>query len=274
VKSTSEVMFKLLGVAAVLAIAAAADPLNISHSTQLFNQFKKTFNRTYTSVNEENLRFTNFRASMVRVNEGNAERKARGVDETQGITKFSDLSQQEFRSQYLTYKSRTEAAVAVTPLLDVNRCPSCKMFPELKESNGTSLDWVEKGAVTPVKDQGQCGSCWAFGTTGDIEGAAFLGTNGTLRSLSEQQLVSCDTDFDNACDGGRQEDAFTYVIGYPSHRGLTTEDNYEYLSGDGKEYACLDDYAQKPPLTQIKTWEQVESLLYDYNLPSISALYR
>ena len=103
---------------------------------------------------------------------------------------------------------------------------------------------------------GQCGSCWAFGTTGDIEGAAFI-ASGALRSLSEQQLVSCDTDFNNGCGGGRQEDAFDYVMGYPGHSGLTTEKNYPYLSGDGKEYVCLNDYAARTPLTHIKTWEQV-----------------
>ncbi|KAM0060040.1 putative chymopapain protein [Helianthus debilis subsp. tardiflorus] len=69
------------------------------------------------------------------------------------------------------------------------------------ESVTTSVDWRKKRAVTPVKDQGQCGSCWAFSTVVAVEGINQIKTN-ELASLSEQELIDCDTLENQGCNGG------------------------------------------------------------------------
>jgi len=102
--------------------------------------------------------------------------------------------------------------------------------------NADSVDWNTAGCVTPVKNQGSCGSCWSFSTTGSMEGAHCAEGN-TLVSLSEQELVDCDTADGNAgCNGGDMATAMLWT----ESNALCTEDDYKYTGKDGscKESSC------------------------------------
>ncbi|KAL8543308.1 hypothetical protein ACS0TY_004015 [Phlomoides rotata] len=73
------------------------------------------------------------------------------------------------------------------------------------------------------------GCCWAFSAVAATEGINQLKT-GTLISLSEQELVDCDTTQDEGCNGGLMDNAFEFII---TNHGLTTESNYAYKGVDG-----------------------------------------
>ncbi|KAM0066868.1 putative peptidase C1A, papain, patatin-like phospholipase domain-containing protein [Helianthus debilis subsp. tardiflorus] len=94
-----------------------------------------------------------------------------------------------------------------------------------------SVDWRERGAVAPVKDQGACGGSWAFSTIGSVEAVHHI-TTGELITLSEQQLLDCDTSYNKGCNGGDKDHAFAFIL---ESGGIHAADDYPYT---GKDEGC------------------------------------
>jgi len=95
-----------------------------------------------------------------------------------------------------------------------------------------SFDWRNYNKVTPVKDQGQCNSGWAFADVEAIESGYALKNNLDATNsyyvppLSPQNLIDCDTTYNDGCNGGNASLAITYVH---NHSGISTDSAYSYV---------------------------------------------
>jgi len=93
----------------------------------------------------------------------------------------------------------------------------------------TSYDMRSSGLMPPIRDQMQCGACWAFTATSTLElQNIFLNGNPDSGELSEQMLVSCNTqgaDQNDGCNGGWPEYANDFIA---SSGGLPTAATYPY----------------------------------------------
>jgi cysteine peptidase B len=209
--------------ATLAAIVATAAPMDYN---KMFAEFKIQHGRRYSTEKEEAQRFETFVANMKK-----AEKLAAANPEaTFGASPYADYTEAEFKSYH---NGNAHFAAAQKDRKNVKTVEMSE--EERKVANGEKIDWRQKGAVTPVKNQGQCGSCWSFSTTGGIEGQWFLAGN-PLTSLSEQELVSCDTT-DHGCQGGIMQNAFSWLLNNKDGKIVTAE-SYPYTSGMGNVPAC------------------------------------
>ncbi|KAL0322813.1 UNVERIFIED_CONTAM: Cysteine protease XCP2 [Sesamum angustifolium] len=182
----------------------------------LFESWIDKHGKKYKSLEEKLHRFEIFKDNLKHIDERNKVASNYWL----GLNEFADMSHDEFKNMYLGLKTdqlpKRDESHQEFKYRDVESLPK-------------SVDWRKKGAVTRVKNQGSCGSCWAFSTVAAVEGINQIAT-GNLTELSEQELIDCDTTYNNGCNGGLMDYAFAYIV---SKGGIHKEEDYPYLMEEG-----------------------------------------
>ena len=217
-----------------------------------FQKFIKKYKKKYSSINEFMARYEVFRRNVM------GTFKEENLSYQTGITKFSDLTKQEFARTYLNLNYDAMASANFNPTV-------------VKVSNAApdEFDWRDYDRVSPVKDQGSCGSCWAFATVANLEGL-YAAEKKDILTLSEQMIVDCDT-YDSGCNGGLMEYTFTWL---QQNGGLMTDKDYPYkgtkrtCNSDPSKYVDMKITGYKKLGSSSETWdcvdeEEIKEFLYE-----------
>lgn len=114
-----------------------------------FEEFKKTFNKFYTTAQEHEKRFKIFTDNLNFVNQLNilhSKDGSKGEESVQyGITEFMDMTTSEFSYEKLMPLTKAE---------EIKHKPTAPKEKYIVEGGlPESFDWRDHGAVTPVKNQ-------------------------------------------------------------------------------------------------------------------------
>ncbi|KAF4386553.1 hypothetical protein G4B88_006809 [Cannabis sativa] len=145
--------------------------------------------KVYKSAQEKEIRFNIFKENVKFIESFNKHEKKYSFKIS--MNKFGDMANHEFRALRNGYKSTAASSTSSS-----SRPTSSMLF-----------------------------NCWVFSAVAATEGITKI-KKGKLISLSEQQILDCDTNPDDqGCRGGLMENAFNFIA---KNGGITSEYAYPY----------------------------------------------
>jgi len=216
----------------------------------LFTDFITEYARDYAHDAEEyNKRLEVFKSNLDIADERNTKEDLVGGSAVHGVTKFSDLTSEEFLSVYVMSSDSSDSRRLrenVKRILKLDNAPKSSSLAAPKKAAITSaprgdsdptliyVDWSDSYATT-IKNQGSCASSWAFAAVEQIESdairAGYLDIN---TPLSVQEFVSCAGE-SSPCTYGTIEDAYAYA---QKPGGMYFATDYAYTASEGTVDQC------------------------------------
>lgn len=119
-----------------------------AHVRTMYEAWLVKHGKAYNALGEKERRFEIFKDNLRFIDQHNmAENRSFRL----GLTRFADLTNEEYRSMYLGAPMNRSAR-----MLSASR-KSARYAYRAGDELPDTVDWRAKGAVAPVKDQGQCG---------------------------------------------------------------------------------------------------------------------
>lgn len=193
-------------------LTVATSMLLREHEEKSFIQFMRNNNMMYTG-DEYQFRLGLYLANARRVQEFNSQDKSFTI----GLNKFACYTPAEYK-----------ALLGVRRPVGLKKQPAAEFTTKLAAPD--AKDWRAENAVTAVKDEGVCGACWAFSAIAVCE-SCYAIHKGQLYTLSEQNLIDCDT-YSYGCEGGYPYVVFTHVLSHQNGKFMT-ETDYPYKAARG-----------------------------------------
>lgn len=238
----------------------------LDKKSEIFNEWLSTYQRSYSSNSEYQLRLRVFWENYVLVTEHNQSNSSFKMK----LNDFADLTEQEFENRFMgnpidikNLEKETMKTVKKTKTNTINKINDGNEFTDDKEMRGKKhqtfdgynpniprkVDWVEKGAVTPIKDQSMCAACYAFATISIVESAYFI-KYGKLETFSEQAIIDCGHHFSpnlKGCVNSHFKPALEFSIKV----GVWKESDYPY---EGETGECIN---EEKVFTKAASYEAV-----------------
>eukprot|EP00727_Mastigamoeba_balamuthi_P010721 m51a1_g6271 putative cysteine proteinase (441) ;mRNA; r:146218-147801 len=210
-------------IAIAIALAVLCSVSAALHDSQAFARFKETYAKSYATAAEEQRRLEVFSRSLRAIDEINARHPAA----TFAVNKFSDMSEDEWASAFLSQTLANEELLL----------PNASLGRALRQPVPAEYS---SPFVTPVRKQG-CHDFWAFAAVAALETAWFK-ANGIGLDLSEQAVRECSHAGD--CSGGSPVLALQSI---GEQGGLPEEVLYPYRP-NGDQGECRNEHRTRATL--------------------------
>ena len=199
-----------------ITLSFSSSEIEEQHIYKQFEKFVNKYHKTYSSIEEYMNRYLIFRRKYINLISNN---KNTPKTWERGITKFSDLTKQEFRKLYLNLNP-----IMYDNLNEINYEIPTKKNDEVPDE----FNWLNEIPFDYVKNQKACGSCYAFSAIGNLEALYYLKTKKSIL-LSEQMIVDCDN-VDAGCNGGLMDTVFQWI---KENGGIELAEDYPYTGTEG-----------------------------------------